>query len=85
MVGPLAAVLGAGAAALRVWAAPHGTAVGLGVRFAAGLLLCTGAARAGAWIYQLQRRHARAHKSEGPAVRSAALLGRRPIARAELA
>jgi hypothetical protein len=84
-VGPLVTVLGAAAAALRVWAAPHGTAVGLGTRFVVGLLLCTGAARAGAWIYQMQRRHARAHKLEGPGVRSAVSLHRRRIERAEIA
>jgi len=73
VVGPLVATLGAVATALRLSAGVHGSVAAVVARCVAGWLLCVAAARAGAGLYDLQRRHARAHASQGPGVRALSL------------
>ncbi|AHG90677.1 hypothetical protein J421_3140 [Gemmatirosa kalamazoonensis] len=61
---PWVAAVAVAAAALRVCAEVPEPSLMLAARFAAGAFLCMAAARGGAGLYELQRRHARAHAIE---------------------
>ena len=67
---PWLAAVAAVVAVLRAVAAVPATPIGIGVRVIGGWMLCMIAARAGAGLYELQRRHARAHAIEGAGVRA---------------